>query len=238
MELLRANRVGTVAACALIVLGYLAVRWISASRSAPPPPRKVMQFTVVNLQQQPPRQPVPPPPQPAVQPKIVEQVRTRVELKPTDFSPPDLSRPSPGPSGGGRLALAAEGEGPGDSFNLAGNPGGRGLLSGGGLGDGDGLGGEGSGAGSKFGWYYAKLATEIEEAFRRLKQLRSAQVRAELRVWTDPAGRISRVQLVRSTGDPKVDEAIQSIVGLRLEEPPPRDIPMPMIARLTARRPQ
>jgi len=27
------------------------------------------------------------------------------------------------------------------------------------------------------------------------------------------------------------------VVGLRLREPPPPDIPMPMIARVTARRP-
>jgi len=40
--------------------------------------------------------------------------------------------------------LAAEEEGPGDAFNLVGNPGGRALLSGGGLGDGTGD-GDGSG---------------------------------------------------------------------------------------------
>jgi TonB family protein len=97
------------------------------------------------------------------------------------------------------------------------------------------LGGEG---GNRFGWYYAQLATQIEDAFRRQKQLTAASARVDLRVWVDPDGRISKVQLIRSTGDPRVDEAIQSVVGLHLREPPPRDIPMPMVARLTARRPQ
>jgi TonB family protein len=59
----------------------------------------------------------------------------------------------------------------------------------------------------------------------------------ELRIWADDAGRISRVQLVKSTGHPDLDEAIRSIVGLRLREPPPHDIPMPMVARFIARRP-
>jgi TonB family protein len=66
----------------------------------------------------------------------------------------------------------------------------------------------------------------------------AASTRVELRVWTDPSGRISKVQLIRSTGDPELDAVIQSVVGLKLREPPPRDIPMPMIARLTARRPE
>ena len=176
-------------------------------------------------------------------PKIEEQP-TRVTLKPTDFTPPDMSRPAPSAgAAGGRLSLAAEGEGPGDAFNLVGNPGGRGLLSGGGLGDGSGDGavdavGGGDGVGARFGWYYAKMVGEIEEALRTQRSLASAATRVELRVWADPSGRIRRVQLVKSSGDPAVDEAIQSIVGLKLREPPPPDIPMPMIARLTARRPR
>ncbi len=239
-EALRANGLALFAGLALLVLIVFGVRWIAASRQAPPP-RKVMQFTMVKMQ--PPAatpKPTPPPPQPLAPPKEMEQARTtRVELKSTDIPPPDAPRPpSDAPSGGGRLALAAEGEGPGDAFNLAGNPGGRGLLSGGGLGDGTGEGvGGGDGAGSRFGWYYAKIAAQLEEAFRKQTKMSSAAARVELRVWADETGRISRVQLIRSTGDPRLDEAIQAVVGLRLKEPPPRDIPMPMVARLTARRP-
>lgn len=229
-EFVRAHLFSVAFVLVLVTLAGYAVRWIASNRGAPAP-RKVMQFTVVSV---PPPQVKPPPPPPVTPPKVEEPENTRVNLKPQDLLPPDEPRPASPPAG--PLALATEGEGPGDAFNLAGNPGGRGLLSGGGLGDGsgDGLGG----GGSRFGWYYAQLATEIEDAFRHHKQLTSASARVELRVWVDPDGRISKVQLVRSTGDPKVDEAIQSVVGLRLREPPPRDIPMPMVARLTARRPQ
>lgn len=231
-EFIRSNGLGVGAALVLVVGAAALARFIASSRSAPPPPRRVMQFTMVNLQPLPAVKPQPPPP--VTPPKEEEQTQTRVNLKPTDFTQPDLSRPAPG---GGRLSLAAEGEGAGDAFNLAGNPGGKGLLSGGGLGDGigDGL-GDGSDSGSRFGWYYARLAGEIEAAFRKNKALSSAAARVELRVWADPDGRISRIQLIRSTGDARLDEAIQSAVGLKLSEPPPRDIPMPMIARLTARR--
>lgn len=237
MSFLRANAIPLGAALVLFPLGALAVRWIKNNRNGPPPPRKVMQYTMVKVEPAPQPKPPPPPP-PIAQPKIEEQPQTtRVDLKTQDFSAPD-PRPQSDP-GGGRLSLAAEGEGPGDAFNLVGNPGGRGLLSGGGLGEsiGDGVGG-GDGNGSHYGWYYARLAGEIEGALRKHKAITAASVRVEMRVWAEPSGRITRVQLLKSTGDARLDEAIQSVVGLELSEPPPADLPMPMIARLTARRPQ
>jgi TonB family protein len=190
-----------------------------------------MQFTMVTVQPKPPEKPPPPPP-PVPQPKVEEET-TRVNLKPQDLLPPDEPRPASPPAG--PLALATEGEGPGDAFNLAGNPGGRGLLSGGGLGDGTGLGS--GGGGNPFGWYYAQVADELGEALRHNKRITSASLRVEVKLWADPAGRVSRVQLIRSTGDPEVDQAIQSVVGLRLRQPPPPGSPMPMVLRVTARRP-
>jgi len=235
VHFLQANGFALAAGTVLAAGAALAVRFIATNRSTPPPPRKVIQYTMVKVQQE--RAPRPLPPPPVAPPKVIEQPQTsRVELKAQDFSAPEAPKAASEP-GGGRLSLAAEGEGPGDQFNLVGNPGGRGLLSGGGLGDGSGDGvGEGGGGGSRFGWYYAQVATEIEDAFRKVKRLSAASLRVELRIWTDPSGRISKLQLLRSTGDVEADQAIQSVVGLRLKEPPPPDIPMPMIARLTARR--
>jgi hypothetical protein len=43
---------------------------------------------------------------------------------------------------------------------------------------------------------------------------------------------------VREDVDPKIREALQTVLGFRITEAPPADIPMPMVARLTARRPQ
>src|SRR5215813_4629456 len=168
---LRANAGLIGAGVVVLSLAGFAVRWIATNRGAPPP-RKVMQFTVVNVQPgQPPRQPLPPPPPRMPPPKIVEQQTTRVNLKPTDMvAPPDPTH-APNPGGGGRLALAAEGEGPGDACGLSGNPGGRSLLGGGGLGDGSGEGvGEG-GPGSRYGWYYAQMASELEDALRHVKRV-------------------------------------------------------------------
>jgi len=233
----RLLQVGAVAGA--LALGGLGIRWISRHRQAPGP-RKVMQFTVVNIQPQQ-AKPLPPPP-PVAPPKVVEQEpqATRVELKATDIPPPDAPPPSASQPAAGPLSLASEASGAGDAFNLVGNPGGRGILTGGGLGDGTGDGqlGADGGPGSVYGWYYSRIASRIEDRFRRQKELLGASTRAEIRVWVDSAGLVTRIQLVRSTGNPKLDQAIQSVVGVRFPEPPPADVPMPMVLRLTARRPQ
>lgn len=233
-KFLRENGAALGAAVVLVMLLSLGVRWILTHRERPGP-QKVVTITGVLLKPPEPIKPTMPPPPPVVRPKQMDEPqRNRVEIKASDI-PPGPPPPQNAP-GGGRLSLAAEATGEGDAFNLAGNPGGRGLLSGGGLGDGTGD-GIGEGPGSRYGWYYAKLAAELEDAFRRTKRIGTASTRVELRVWADKAGRITRVQLIRSTGNPELDEAIQSVEGLRLREPPPPDIPMPMLARLTARRP-
>jgi outer membrane biosynthesis protein TonB len=234
-EVVRANAVGFGAGAVLLVGGIAAVRFVVSNRAGPPPPKKVMQFTMVNVQPPPPPRPLPtPPPQPREE---IQQHTTRVTMNKNDFQQPDLSRPAPAQGGGGRLSLAAEGTGPGDAFNLVGNPGGRGLLSGGGLGDGTGdeL-GEGGGAGNRFGWYYTRVASELEAAFRKNKSFTTASTRVELRLWASADGRVSKIEPVHSTGNPDIDEAIRAMAGMQLSQPPPADAPMPMILRVTARR--
>jgi hypothetical protein len=237
VELLRANGLAVGFGVVLVVAAVFAVRWIAKNREAPPH-RKVMQFTVVQVQPTPqPKPPPPPPPPPTTQPKIEEPDSTRVEIKATDIPPPEAPPPQSAPAAG-PLALAAEGDGPGDAFNLAGNPGGRGLLSGGGVGDGSGaragLGGEYDPM-ARYGWYYGKVASRLQEAFQRTSCSRAR--RSRWRCASGRTGRVNRLELVRSTGDSH-DAAIRrtrSACGSR--RPRPRR-PMPMILRITIRRPQ
>jgi outer membrane biosynthesis protein TonB len=236
---IRANGVAMAVAAVLLALVSLAVRWIATNRAAPPP-RKVMQFTVVSTQPPPPPPKAPPPPPQPQQPQKVEEERqepaaNRVELKPLEAPPPDAPPPTPG---GGRLALAAEGEGPGDAFNLAGSPGGRGLLSGGGLGDGTGVGVGDGDAASRYAWYYAQIQPDIEAVLRRSKRLGSSSLVAELRLWWDPGGRITRVEPVGASADPSLADEFRALVGLQLRRAPPADVPVPVILRIKAHRPR
>jgi outer membrane biosynthesis protein TonB len=190
------------------------------------PTRKV-QPTVVTLL------PPPPPPPPQVQPqKMIEQPPIKEQEqkppeKPLDKPPPPKPVNVDQPPPTGPLGLDQKPTGPGDNFNLAANPGGNGLLGGGG------------GGGSPWGWYGGMVQSQIEEALRANKKTRSAQLRILVRLWPDNSGRIVRVQLGSSTGDPALDDLLVKdvLMGMQLREPPPKDMPLPIVTRFTERRP-
>jgi outer membrane biosynthesis protein TonB len=236
-EFLRANGVTVGVAAGLVLATGLGVRWIVSERNEPPAPRKVMQFAVVNVQ--PAQQPKPPPPPPMPTPQKVddEPQPDRHELRAMDI-PPDAAPPPPGAAPAGPLALAEEGTGPGDAFNLVGNPGGRGILSGGGLGDGSGVGGGQGDAAARYAWFYARMQPDVEAVLRRSKRLSAVSAVAELRLWWDESGRITRVQPVRPNRDASLDQEFEALVGLQLRHRPPPDVPMPVVMRVHARRPR
>ena len=101
---------------------------------------------------------------------------------PKDEPPKDAKNDEPPP---GPLALDAEGQGPGDGFDLGGKPGGKGFLGGG-----------GGGGGSRWGWYAGMVQSQIESALRANQKTRNAVMRVQVRLWSDGTGRVNRVQLV------------------------------------------
>jgi len=143
------------------------------------------------------------------------------EEKPKEMMKEEAKKDEPPP---GPLSLDAKGEGPGDLFNLGGKPGGRGLFGGGG--------------GSKYGYYASMVQVQIEAALRAHPKTKNATLHVPIaRLWSDPSGRISRVQLASSTGDPELDAALREVLGnLVLREPPPKDMPMPINIRISERR--
>jgi outer membrane biosynthesis protein TonB len=233
-DFLRQHGAATGAGVAAVLVLAAAVV-LFASGDDTPPPRRVNEFTIVNVVPPPPPPPPPTPPEPQQQPEpeMIEQPKmTDPEVKeeakaeePKEAPPADSSdEPPPGP-----LGLDQAADGPGDQFNLVGRPGGRGLLGGGG----------GGGGGSRWGWYASMVQQQIEAALRANAKTRNVVLQVQIRLWADGTGRVSRVQLMSSTGDPEIDALIRGEVfaGLTLREPPPADMPMPMVARISARRP-
>ena len=173
--------------------------------------------------------PTPPPttPQstPRPQEKMLEQKHMdEPETKPQhpDEKPKDASKKpaAPGPSG-----PSASNQGPAN---------GPGWLNG------SGGGGGGGGGGTRFGWYAAEVQSRIEEALHQNNKTKSASISGvRIRIWADNTARVTRAQLVGSTGDPSLDSAITNevLTGLQLKEPPPSDMPMPIVLRVTAHRP-
>ena len=147
------------------------------------------------------------------------------EPKPAEKIAPPKAPDAPAPLGTG-----LKGDGPGLS----------GLGNGPGLGGGTLGGGNGNKGGSRFGWYAGQVQAKIGEALRQNPKTRGSSLRIEVRIWPDTTGRITRAQLVGSTGDAALDSAIQNGVlnGLQLSEPPPAGMRLPINLRLTAQRPR
>jgi hypothetical protein len=193
-----------------------------------PPPRLVRELTIVNIVPPPP--PPPPPPQTMPEQKMIEQPKMAEpefkEEKPVDKPKDEPAKDARNDEPPGPLSLDAKAVGPGDLFNLgskvAGNP----------------YGG-GGGGGSRWGWYASIVQAQIEAALRANSRTRNATMQVQIRLWADGSGRVNRIQLVSSTGDAELDAAIRNDVfgSIVLREPPPKDMPMPMVTRVTARRP-
>ena len=155
---------------------------------------------------------------------MVEQTPLKQEIpdekpmeQPKD-APPDEPMDAPPTS------IESNTAGPGDIR------GGRGGLIGG---------GGGTGGSSRWGWYASIVQTQIEAALRANEKTRHAVLQIQVRLWPDSTGRINRVQLVSSSGNGELDAVIrdQILGGMTLREPPPKDMPLPIITRVTARAP-
>jgi periplasmic protein TonB len=191
-----------------------------------PPPRQVRELTIVNIVPPPPPPPAPPPPEQKMieQPKMAEQEfkEDKPLEKPKDEPIKDAKNAEPP----GPLSLDAKPTGPGDLFNLGGHPGGNPY-------------GGGGGGGSRWGWYSSIVSTQVEAALLANPKTRRLAVQIQVRLWADSSGHVSRVQLTPSTGDAELDTVIRNEVlgNLTLREAPPKDMPMPVVTRVTARRP-
>lgn len=149
----------------------------------------------------------------------LEEKAPEPEPKPVDEPPPILG-------------TNIKGDGPSNGFGLGSSG------NGGGLG-GSGLGGNGR-RGGKWDNYARQVQSAIVDALRRNPKSRAASISGlQVRIWPDSSGRVSRAQLVGSTGNPSLDEAIRNevLTGLQLHEPQPQGMPTPIVLRLNARRP-
>ena len=177
---------------------------------------------------------LPPPPPPPPPPQQKEEPPPE-EVKEEEFVPetaPEVAEPEPTPAEAEPAPAGTniEGNGPPDNY---------GLTKGGsnGLG-GRGIGGTGTKSRSKFGWYAGKVQSVVAEAMRTDKRTRAVTMSVQVKIWADKLGRVTRAQLVGSTGNSALDIALRDevLTGIQLPEPPPSDMPMPINLRITARQ--
>lgn len=194
----------------------------------PPAPRAPERMVTISLPPLPKPPPPPPPPKPPEQkpeeqPKeeMVEQVPVKEEPKP---EPPKDSPPA-------ALGTAIKGDGGADGFGLA-PGGGNGMIGGSGNGN-------GRRGGSAFGWYASQVQSSIADAVRRNDKTKFASGQRTARIWVDSTGRVTRVTISGGGGEADVNAALNNEVlsGLQLREAPPANMPMPIVLRISAQRP-
>ena len=214
---------------AIIVVAVIAVGGLVYALMPKSTPKKKPAVTMVSVMPVLPPPPPPPPPKPTPPPP---EEQPEPETKP-DFEPeeqPEEAKPEPpAPEPAPALGSNIQGDGA-NAFGLSG--------SGGGVIGGRGIGG-GGGSKSKWGWYAGKVQTTVVQALRNHRKTKSAKLTVKVRIWADSTGRVTRAKLASSSGDPAVDRAIEGEIlsGLQLPEPPPEGMPMPIVMRITAQRP-
>ncbi len=229
--------IGFFARYRLLILGISVVvvaagAWFAFSGKSEPKKRSTSSMVNISIPPPPPPTPPPtpiptPPPQDPIEQPVTPDTPEFVEETQPD-SPPEPQEAPPAEALGSNI----QGDGPADGFGLSGR-GGTGLIGGGGIGRGTG------GAGSKYGAYAGKVQRAVADAMRTHKKIKTASLTIEVRVWADATGRITRVRLAQSTGDPELDRAIseEALANLQLPDVPPADMPMPIVMRITAKRP-
>jgi len=171
-------------------------------------------ITLISVAPPPPPVMTPPPPPPQQEEQKMDQPMIK-EDAPKEAPPKDEPP----------LGTGIKGDGP-DAYGLS-DKAGNGRIGG------------NNGDGSKWGWYASQVQSRIQQAIQQNRRTRTASMSVKIRVWPDTTGRISRVQLADSTGDPSLDTTLRDevLTGLQLQEPPPAGMPAPITLRVTAHRP-
>jgi periplasmic protein TonB len=202
----------------VVVIYFMVSTMITKSAHAP---RKAPTFTMVHVDNTPPPPPTPAPPPTEREQKMIEQSAiTEADLQPDDPSPQTQSAPA--------IGTNVTGHGGPDAFGLGANKGGY----------------IGSGGGEKqvrspFGWYAAQVQGRIGTALQQNPATRNASFKIEVKIWANQIGRVTKATLASTTGDAHLDGILQNeiLTGLQFEQPPPANMPMPIVLRISANRP-
>lgn len=206
----------------LLVFGGGGYYFATAKPSKASAPKKKLDMVMVMPVMPPPPPPPPPPPkqEEPPPPEEKEEEMAAEEEPPPDAQDKPSDKPADEPIG----------------TALTGGDGTSGLGTGGGIG-GMGIGGTGNGRGySERGRWQGKFGRGVQEILSRHAGLKFAKGSVPFRVWLDESGRITRVVLNGSTGNPEHDDMLKNraLVGQVLEPAPP-GTPMPVIMRFNGR---
>jgi protein TonB len=171
------------------------------------PEKKVVQVQLIRP---------PPPPPPKVEeppPPVQEEVKLPdPEPKPDAPDVPDLP---------GALGLDAEGVAGADAFGLMGRKGGRDLI------DGDG----------RYRWYANHVKDALLDYLSSREDIRASAYSIVVKIWIGGDGRLGHYEIVGSSGNTKLDQALQLALDdlSKFPDAPPEGMPQPVRLRIRSR---
>lgn len=199
-------------------------------------PRQKQQISTVTLLKPPPDVKEKPP-----EPEVAKEIPKDTMTAPTEAPQPQnqaQDQQQDAPPAGADLGVEGDGAAGSDGFGLSAKKKGTGRdIT---------LGGGGGGGGmnklalmSKYGWYTSKVQEEIKKQMRKLLDqeggIPKGKFQATVRIQLDAKGAVVKYQLVASSGNDKMDEALKgSLPGLRISQPPPDGMPAGMTLRIVS----
>ena len=110
-----------------------------------------------------------------------------------------------------------------DAFNVGAGSGGGDVGSGGGFGEAN---------------YTRYLGAALQQTIQNDDRVNHLVFSADMAVWVDPNGHVARASILKTSGDPKIDQVlVDALQTMRaLDEPPPSTLPFPQHVRIEGRR--
>ena len=214
--------VSTAIALVFILAGFFIIKGLLSDDGT----KRKRQVQMVSLMKPPPPQKVEelPPPELKEKEEIIEQQQEEQFEEIPDDAGPDQEA-------GSDLGLDAEGVAGSDGFGLVSKKGGSALI-GGGSGDGGLL--------KRFAWYTSIIQDQIQERLQKELErdggIPKGEYEATVRVVLNDIGNIVSCQIVGSSGNLKMDSAInKSVKNVRADEPPPFDMPRAIKLKISSR---
>lgn len=169
--------------------------------------------------------PPPPPPEPEPQPEPEpEEIEPMPEPEPLEEAPTPQEEEAPTPDTADPVTMDADAQAGTDSFGIQRGSGGGSA----------GVGAGGAGTAS-YGRY---LGFALQQVISRDERVRRYAFQLLLDVWLEPDGAVSRVELVRGSGNEEADSAVLATLrAARVEERPPAALVFPARVLVQGRRP-
>lgn len=207
----------------LVMVGWLIWQW--ATDTAGVRRERPKEDMIIPLPPPPPPPPEQQQPEPEPKPEEVVEPEPKPEPTPTEQPQPEEA-PKPMDDMAKAMEMDADAQAGSDSFNI-------------GAGRHGGMSGSGGGGGTGNATYGQYLTYTFQQILRQDDSTRLLSYRLQINVWFNEAGKMTRVELARSSGTQTIDNAVIAALlrAPTMAQKPPKSLTLPVRITVQSRRP-